>query len=454
MTDVRFRKYLGPVSEAMSVLDSPGVPRGGYCYLSVRGRVDLDALQAALDEIVRIFPGLNCRLSEEQAGLRHKLARVPLDTPPRVRVVDIAEPGEKPLGRFDALRRAFEPEYLTPMDLFAESSFRLYLARFSDGYDAIVFYFHHVGSDAGTMFPLIRILLARYHQTLTGEHPAWADTEDMVSTGRAAPAASLRHSIVEMARESRLHKKHPIIRYTPPTRVTSSRRHVAYILLDKNETRLLRDRAKAAGATVNDFVCVSIARIMDEDLGTPPGTHSIWIPVNVRTDADVRDWRMNYSTSINVELTRDERLDERTMTGLFVARRKRATETGRAYANLRMLGWLLYFMSFLPYAKRAPKLHKLFSQPMTFMLSNVGVLWPRRVDGRVTSDSEITRAANLEILDYMVNFAVDDNMGHGFVAYTFDSRFFVAFSVYTDVMTQLAADAFVNRIRARLLGKS
>ncbi|MCZ7582447.1 MAG: hypothetical protein M5R36_03425 [Deltaproteobacteria bacterium] len=104
-----------------------------------------------------------------------------------------------------------------------------------------------------------------------------------------------------------------------------------------------------------------------------------------------------------------------------------------------------------PERVRGPRLEKLFHAPMSFMNSNVGVLWPRFDNGKLTADSVMTCAGDCEILDYDVNFSTDESLGHGLVAYTYRKRFTLNFSGYRDLFERETMERFLDIIKRELL---
>ena len=81
--------------------------------------------------------------------------------------------------------------------------------------------------------------------------------------------------------------------------------------------------------------------------------------------------------------------------------------------------------------------------PTTFVLSNIGVMWPRVVNGRPTGESALTRAGDLEVDDVHSCPSGAPYIGLTVIARTLGGKLFVNFSFdrchfATDEATELA----------------
>ena len=441
---------LESVSEALLYHDCESCPRSGYSFFLINGEPDLEALRSAVRRAQYAYPSLISLLAVQPAGLRKLLVRRPMADPPVLKVVDDFQHDLGGRSPREVLREYFEPRYLQSMDIFTEPAANFYLFRLPDRHCALVCYSHHVAADGSTMTGIFRTLWAAYHESVTGQAPAWAHSEDLASSGRVqAPYSTIRY-LLEMNREGRRLRKHPIIRFGRDCPPTSARRHMVEFALTETETKGLVVKAKKFGLTVNDYLSVACIQSVDAMLGTPPGTLSFWIPANIRSTAkDLR--HANYSTAVNIDLIQAERIDPPRLAKTFLSRRQFVLTPGRPYASLRMLELLLRLAQYFPVARRRRYLKKLFSRPMTFMMSNLGILWPRRIDGKMTTESLVTHAGGLDLYDYGYNFSTDDNLGHGLVAHTYNGRFCAYFSANQQVMELEYAQRFMSLLRDRLL---
>lgn len=442
---------VGPVSETLFYAESDDYPRSGLSFLLLRGKVDVEALAQATQRAHYAFPATISRLKARRFGLQRLLVRVPASAPPSLRVVDDFAESLGDRTYEDAITEIFEPLYVRRIDLFNELPSRFYLVRFPDDYYALVFYCHHIVTDAGTTFAIMRTVMAAYHELVAGEAAEWARIGDMASTGRSLQRHSVWRVLRDMREESGQLKKHPVIWFGKKVEFTSPARRMAGFTLTEDETKAMMKKARGMGATVNDLVSVSVVQLIDEEMGAPEGTLSLWMPANVRV-ADKQARSANYSTAININLIREERLDEQTLLKCFIARRKALLESGRPYVNMTLLKKLMSFIRLFPIETRTPWMRKILYRPMTFVFSNAGIVWPKKIDGKFTPYSEITSAGGVEIVHFGYNFSTSGKLGQGLVAHTFNGRFSTFYSVNKQLMSRDEGQKLMARLKNKLIG--
>ena len=443
---------VGPLSELFAYFDETHSTQNSLCTMTFRGTPDMQAFERAVTQTQQDFPALISRIQERKSGLKHLLVRVPIDDPPKLEVVtDLADDlqGRTPMEAVSAL---FAPQTSHRIDLFAQAPARFYLVQLPENQWMLVLYFHHICSDGANMMGMFRTVFTNYHAIVTGRLPDWGQAEDITSSSQRAPRHfSVLRALVGMAREARSTTRHPVLRFGADVPIRSHAHYSVVRQLSRQQTRALIQVAKSKGMTVNDHLSISAIQSVDQMTGTPEGTHSFWIPANVRSRERNAGRRANYTTAINVDLIRSERLDEKRLARIFVERRNRLFAQGRDYVNLVLLRTLLGFAHLRPYAGRLPSMQKTLSKKKTIILSNVGVLWPERKDGKLTPDSTLKNAGGLEILRWDADVAPDPDVGHAMVAHTFHGRMQLTFSVFEQVLQKGDAERFMDLIVARLL---
>jgi hypothetical protein len=438
----------GPLSEAMLYAETDKCPRSGYSYLRFHGRVDHELLREAARRTQYAYPSLASRFAERRVGLRRLIMRIPVAEPLPLKVVEATNADGREPGQI--LQDYFEPYYTCRLGVFEGATAQFFLFCFSDDEHALVSYNHHTAADGSTTMGFMRTLFAHYHELVKGEPPEWKEAEDLASSARTAQKFPIWPVLREMRAEARRRREHPLIRFGRDVRPTCAARDILGFNLSEDETRAMVKKSKALDATVNDLLSVEAIRSLDSVLGAPDGTISFWIPANVRTSPEDLS-HANYSSAVNVDLIRAERVDEARLLGLFVERRRALFASGRPYVNLRLLRSLLSVVHFIPYRWRRSWMNKLMAQPTTFMSSNLGVLWPKRVNGKMTPYSVLTHAGGLELIEYGYNFSTDENIGHGLISHTFNGRFSAWLSVNRQVVDRDLAERFMNALKERLI---
>ncbi|WP_165975758.1 non-ribosomal peptide synthetase [Actinomadura rubrisoli] len=129
--------------------------------LRVRGDLDLDALRAALGDVMTRHESLRTVFADDD-GVAHQ--RILADAEPTLDVLDVAEE-EVGAAVDEAARYAFA--------LDAEPPLRTRVLRLGPGHQVVVFLFHHIVGDEWSIRPFIGDLTAAYRARLDGREPRW-----------------------------------------------------------------------------------------------------------------------------------------------------------------------------------------------------------------------------------------------------------------------------------------
>jgi NRPS condensation-like uncharacterized protein len=443
---------VGYLSELFHVFETGTYPQTSFCYAILKGCPDVGAFGRAVRETQREYPGMASVLGLRRAGLRHLLVRVRMEEPPELELVGASAIDLEGRTHLEALSDYFEPLYTRRLDLFREPPARFFLVSLPDGLHALVGFFHHVCTDGATMMGAVRTLLAAYHEAIKGQPPKWARAEDIwSSSAKDRPGYRYLDTFRDMFMESRRLRGQPVIRFGKDLEITSPKRHAATFCMTRDQTRETIKNARKKGLRFNDFLSISVIRTIDEILDTPEGILSFWMPVNLRHTLRAKEKFSNYTTAINVDLLHDQRVDERHLAESFVLRRTKLMMEGRDLANLALLKKLMGTARFLPVDRRTPLLRNLLRQPKTFLLTNVGVLWPKRTNGKVTQYSEVFEAGGLEIVGSNINLSADIVCGHTMAVFVFNGRLHLNFSFYSQVMERAEGERFLSMVVSRLL---
>jgi amino acid adenylation domain-containing protein/non-ribosomal peptide synthase protein (TIGR01720 family) len=136
--------------------------------LRLRGRLDADALGAALADVVGRQESLRTLFAAHE-GIPHQLV-VPAERADfGWTVVDAMGWSESQLGE------AFDAVASHPFDLAAEIPMRARLFRVADDEHVLVAVVHHIAADGSSITPLVRDLGVAYASRSAGQAPGWAD---------------------------------------------------------------------------------------------------------------------------------------------------------------------------------------------------------------------------------------------------------------------------------------
>ncbi|MFE7841049.1 amino acid adenylation domain-containing protein [Streptomyces sp. NPDC057474] len=142
---------------------------GGVAYnfplvFRLRGKLDLDALRAALGDVIDRHEALRTRFLEE-GGEPYQWIVPPGAAQPDFRVSDVSE---------DELAARIEAAQRRPFDLSAELPVRAEVLRLGPGDHVVALMLHHITTDEWSDRPFLGDLTTAYRARVEGRAPQWA----------------------------------------------------------------------------------------------------------------------------------------------------------------------------------------------------------------------------------------------------------------------------------------
>ncbi|MEU3313838.1 amino acid adenylation domain-containing protein [Streptomyces sp. NPDC006662] len=149
-------------------LEGPSATYNIPFVLRLDGPLDLDALDAAVRDVVTRHESLRTLIVEDADGTPEQRILAPQEARPQVRVADVAD------AELDAaLRRAVAETF----DLDTELPLRATVLRTAPDAHVLAFVFHHIAADGASMGPFLRDLMEAYAARHRGGAPGWAPLE-------------------------------------------------------------------------------------------------------------------------------------------------------------------------------------------------------------------------------------------------------------------------------------
>jgi len=446
-----FCRPLGPVSEAFYCLEYENCRRVDFYALVFKGKPDREALKEAYRLNLEAFPAIASRLEFKRRGLRQVLVRVPAEPHSFEFVDDAPVKGSGENIYLDTLMDYFKPVLEKGLDLFSEANFRYYFFTFPHDVYVLVYLGTHIGTDGANFMTIAQDFLARYHELVTGAPPEW--TKHMVLPSLRPREVGFKWSeiISQMRGESRLKKEFPLIRFGKETRPEKPSRYMRHFRLTEEETKEVLSKAKAMGITFNDLLCTEMSKALDVLMDRPGGTQSIWVVVNTRSRTSRLLETGNNAATINIELPPRARKDPETLVREFTAQRKKKLATGRDVANLVMLQKLMRTMQYVPIEKRKNIMKKIMERPRTLNVSNMGIRFPKIVNGKITSDTYLEYAGDLELIALRTYFSVSYSQGQAFGCGTFRRRLGLRISAFEETIDIETAEKYLELVKGGLL---
>jgi amino acid adenylation domain-containing protein len=138
--------------------------------LRLRGRLDADALAAALADLVGRHESLRTVFPQID-GQPRQVVLDPARVPPRIEVVNISEVADVGEAGLSATLARWSR---LPFDLATEIPIRAVLCRLASDAHVLLLVVHHIASDAWSRGPLVRDLTTAYAARAHGESPQWS----------------------------------------------------------------------------------------------------------------------------------------------------------------------------------------------------------------------------------------------------------------------------------------
>jgi hypothetical protein len=437
--------------------ESDAYPKTEYSNLQFRGPLDVDAFRAAFDETARAVPLFRAVLEERRIGSVYRLCWVVRDRPNELVYDDCRDRVPTPLDAVAFVEEYHRARTVKRLDLRTEYPVRFFLLRLADDVHLLSTIYHHAGFDAAGGFAFFRDLLATYHARVTGERPAWADAPAITSSAApprtvARPVSTLRYFLSQMWDiRVRVAGRVSLIASEGTREALGRTAHRA--VFGKEEVRGLLGVAKRNEATLTDVLMAGVARSIgawDREHGLKEDVVRGLLSVNIRTAASADGAEGVRLSGINVNAVNPERLAPDAAVKLYRDGRKDQLARGADVAFYRLLGTIARGVLAVPVRWREPLARKLLEVPVTFLLSNIGVMWPAIENGRPTARSAVTGAGGLVIDDVHSCPSAAPYVGMLVIARTLGGTLFVNFSCDRRRFTRPEAAALTGRIAEEL----
>ena len=280
--------------------------------------------------------------------------------------------------------------------------------------------YQHSVVDPNKAYRVLTSLMALYHEKVTGSPPAWVDAVGMASlkaddknlwsapwhTGLSFPINYYKSIVSHTGwrRSQGRIKISPIASASVKDyRLLKGRHGLRLVFDDWDFIQALLQRARRQQASLNDLL-MAVGQAVFRNWNQERGVSSDWFHFVL---ASSLKGRMKIPDTVGTGLSALS----------FVSPAKAAKsmdQTMRFFRDYRKdllkkrfdlmaYEWASRWYSLLriiPFEIRRQNLAKMLTaSPITFNLSNVGVVWPKIVDGRPTHDSVVLGTGNLEIED-------------------------------------------------------
>lgn len=337
-------------------------------------------------------------------------------------------------------------------DLSREAPARVQCVRLTHRRWALIVAFHHVLMDAAGLYAFVRDVLSDYHLRVTGSPATWAAAPSIHAAGGSVSAPvslSAGRMVLRMLAENR---EYPIRRCAQIAGTASGVPGRAMIRRDLTDPLLLdamKVRARRAGGTLTDLFLAGSKVALAEwnrERDTPHDIFHHGLAVNLRNRVDPAHIREqgNPMTGFTVCTRADERRDPDTTLRLVIDRRRAKSGQGVDMGMADLTRTFVRRARSLPPAWRYRLLHGLVDIPISFFLTNVGVLWPRFHNGRPTGETALREAGGAFLLDVHLSVGATRSNPLALILQGLNDRLQIIYIVGTHRLTRREGESFAD----------
>jgi hypothetical protein len=447
-------EYLDSPSEALLIMESEGYSNSNFGAFSLCGPCDVQAFDQALREAQADFPNFHANLVPCRQGLwtvwgwRRQAGPVPLE------VHDLTSLPEAPADMEAWIQAEMTPWVQQVQNLQRTNPVRLHLYLFPGERQMFVFQYNHVATDGGGFYNFLAAALRIYHRLVTGREPDWAGVSAMhAQAGAAQPITPIPFGrfLREMFGELRKYPPWRIVqlasRPTPP----SSRKVVRCVIDDPALQKAWRDRARRDGGSVADLFLAASKLALDAFNEARGADHEIMLhglAVNqrLRQRPEESAGQTNSLGGIGISSNAADRRDPAVLLQRVIAERKRKLDSGYDFLIGATGRWVSAVGRILPLAIRGRALRPLIDMRLSFVVTNLGVVWPRMENGRPTGETAICEAGRMRLLDVHNSTGSPRGSGGTLILRTFLDRLYLVFSFGRDKATDEDARAYARLV--------
>ncbi len=444
-------------SEGISMWEQPGFPQMDYGAFQMRGPCVSKALQEAFVEAQKDRPTFHANLMEERKGFFYGQWWHVRPEPARLKIVDFRNLPTLPEDIDAWVHAQMNPLVMRGQNLLKEYavSFRLFLLPRE--HQILVFMFHHVVTDGAGLYDFLRDTFSLYHRKVKNREPDWANTPGIHAQSKkniTEPISPFRYFL----RSYRTDMQHPFKNASQlaslPER-SKGRVMIRHIITDLKEQKAFRTRARADGGSVTDLFMAASKLAMQEfndsrNTSTEILTHGLAVNLRGRMSPSEIHAMGNPMSAIILPTNRRERHDPQALLRLIVQRRMLMLHDGYDIAVNRVMQSISRKTRFLPSTYRYPLMRLVLDWPISFFLTNLGVVWPRMENGRPTGETAITHVGEMELVDVHSSVSPTKNNALAMILRTFLGRFYCVFAVGLNKISEKDAKEFSRLI----LGKA
>lgn len=430
-----------PFSEYAMLCEDDDYPKTDFTQFQFRGKIDHGAMAKAYEEAVLEVPIFHSHMIHGKNGIFFQPYWVPnFEQKNRLIIEDCRHMAKKPFDPMAFSTQFYEMHTRRRIDLAREFPFQGYLIQFEDdGYIFSVRY-HHSCLDPAKFFVVFNKMLSRYHEMVKGQLPEWANYDGMKGLARSDKVIqSIPLSKYMYYQFEDIYFKYPkkkvahifsekILDYHQE----KGRHSLRAVIDDPKLLEGITSRVKRHHATVNDLLMACGRKVIthwNREHDVPHEAVRLMLVSSLKGRRDKKIMESGAAIGA-LGFVSDGHGDLPLDSLIEIFRDKRIEMLNNGY-DIQLNYLINKFISayrIFPYPmRRKISLSMVQNTPITFYVSNVGIMWPKFENGRPTMGSVVVKVGDFVIEDIHSSASITQFMGMGLTTRTHNNRFYMNF---------------------------
>jgi len=451
---------LDALSEMMALSSYANTKNLLITAIDVKGPLDQEALTSAVQQAAKHYPQFAGRIREIKAKQRHHLVwhldpdlRVPVKT----KNVPASSSGQCGPA-FQSFLECIRPDLDKQLNLFNEGPAELHVLRFSPDHHIIAPVIHHVAADAGTASEFGRETLAHYHEILTGNTPDWFFQEHAMSSSKKRMVKLKEPKFKDFMVEFREAVTHLFESPGFPAGGGSpkeTKQFHAKRVLSVDETERIGKICSEKGVSLVDILVAGTNLAVDEwntARNVTPGILTTSMSVNMKGRFEGFN-KANNSALMFFKSRPDERQDLAAFARAMALTRIKFFRNHMDFKFVQNVSRMVSSFRLFPFPIRRKIVNFLMNRhQFSVAVTLLGVVWPATKNGKLTAESCLTSAGNLEIREiHGVGYKLLSNTPILLIVYAFRNKLNLVLHASGKLFTKEESDVFMDVVMKNLM---
>lgn len=429
-----------------------------FSGLDLKGSMDPEAFHEASRQAAKGFPHFVSTIREIKINGRYHLVRQHSPDLPLPFGVEELKIRDASASLLDNILYTLSPRLDRDWDLFQELPLEMYLIRVSERHHILATFIHHVAGDVGSIMEFGQVLMANYHELVTGEPADWKHEPLPVSSSRKRPVekkdAKSRSWLERIGGTLSGFLRPPAMPLGNGRRDNDEQYHIKRVLTPEDSKELAGSTGRAC-ASLPDRLTAAAHLAVDRwnrERGIGPGTLTTSMTVNMRGRYKDLD-NPNNSALIFLRSLPHERKNPNEFCRLLAAQRIKRFRTqsdSGYYRDLQRLNGSLRILPF--HLRRRLMSFVLNKHQVSVAITPLGVLWPTLQEGRPTGATFLKKSGALDVTEvHGIGYKLASNTRLLLVVYYFRDQLNLILASSACLFTRQESERFMDLIIENLL---